>query len=326
MHGYEYICRISGQGAELKVTLLQSLCLGGLQMKEINGTNWMGETDALTPLSQLNIPGTHDCGTKYVEKYPEKYRCQSLSVQEQMMIGVRYFDIRCNAGSKDKTQYIKHSMIACKNEQGNLLTIDELIETGKKFLQDFPTETLIFQVRNEGRGSNDARICNHLGKYIVNGSLWSQNRIPCLGEVRGKIVLVRRFTAEKNEYRLSAENYGINLSSWDSECSVKKGLHTFVHVNERAWVQDRYDVGVDEKFGLLERAIAEMNDTEKKPSAGWSICLSSCMFPTPFKAAETINGKLLSGSSPLNVKKTGTFVVDFATEELIRKIYMTNYS
>lgn len=44
-------------------------------MKEINGTNWMGKADSLIPLSQLNIPGTHDCGTKYVEKNPEKYRC-----------------------------------------------------------------------------------------------------------------------------------------------------------------------------------------------------------------------------------------------------------
>ncbi len=44
-------------------------------MKEINGTNWMGKADSLIPLSQLNIQGTHDCGTKYVEKNPEKYRC-----------------------------------------------------------------------------------------------------------------------------------------------------------------------------------------------------------------------------------------------------------
>lgn len=60
-----------------------------------------------------------------------------------MKIGVRYFDIRCSAGDKDKTQYIKHSTVACKNEQGNLLTTDELIENGKKFLRVFPTETLI---------------------------------------------------------------------------------------------------------------------------------------------------------------------------------------
>lgn len=296
------------------------------KMNNINGTNWMGQVDNLIPLSQLNIPGTHDCGTKYVDKKPEKYQCQSLSVQEQMEIGVRYFDIRCADGGKDNVQYIKHSSAFCKNEQGNFLTVDELIKTGKTFLKNHPTETLIFQIKNEAGGGNDARLCNHLGQYIVNETLWSQNRIPCLQEVRGKIVLVRRFTAKDNKFHLPEEKYGINLSSWDSECSTKKDWNTFIHVDGKAWVQDRYSAGNDEKYDLLGRAIAEMNDSKKNPSAGWAICLSSCIKPTPSKAAQIINEKLLSSSSLLNQKKVGTFVVDFASEVLIRKIYMTNFS
>jgi len=292
-------------------------------MNDINGTNWMAHLTGHWELSRLSIPGTHDCGTKNVEN-PENMRCQSLSVEEQMNIGVRYFDIRCDVGSED-TQYIKHSSSFCKNDHDNLLTIDELIETGKTFLKKYPMETLIFQIKNEGNGFNDSRLCNCIGQYISNGSLWAQDRIPCLDEVRGKIVLVRRFTDKDNKYSLPREKLGINLSSWDSECFIKKGFNTFVHVNDKAWVQDRYDVNAHEKYGLLEQAIEEMNDPKKNPAEGWSICLSSCTKPTPHEAATEINQKLLAYNSILNVKKLGTFVVDFASEELIRKIYMANF-
>lgn len=293
-------------------------------MKDINGTNWMGKINSNKTLSQLNIPGTHDCGTKIVED-SGKYQCQSLSVQEQMNIGVRYFDIRCAADSEKTPQYIKHASKFCKNESGNNLTIDELIETGKTFLRKYPSETLIFQIKNEGGGSNDSRLCNYLGKYILDESLWSQDRIPCLHEVQGKIVLVRRFTVKENKFHLTEERFGINLSSWDSECLIKMFFNTFVHVNNKAWVQDRYPVYATEKYGLLKSAVSEMNNPEKNPASGWSICLSSCTKPTPRDTANSINEELLSSNSLLNQKKLGTFVVDFASESLIRKIYMANF-
>lgn len=208
-------------------------------MSDMNGTNWMGSLTGHRELSLLSIPGTHDCGTKNVEN-AKKLQCQSLSVEEQMNIGVRYFDIRCAAESKDTTQYIKHSSSFCKNDHGDLLTIDELIKIGKTFLKNHPTEALLFQIKNEGDGFNDSRLCNCIGRYISDGSLWAQDRIPCLDEVRGKIVLIRRFTDKENDYSLPRERLGINLSSWDSECFIKKDWNTFVHVNDKAWVQDRY--------------------------------------------------------------------------------------
>ena len=68
-----------------------------------------------------------------------------------------------------------------------------------------------------------------------------------------------------------------------------------------------------------------MNDEDKTPSKEWAICLSSCTNPTPREAADDINEKLLSAHSPLNKTKVGTFVVDFASEALISKIYNSNF-
>lgn len=298
-------------------------------MSNYGGENWMEGISGEKLLSEINIPGTHDSGTKNVEKgKKDKYQCQGLSISEQMKIGVRYFDIRCVA-RKDQgdKQYINHDKIPCLNECGKELTLDEIIIAGKNFLQKNKTETLIFQIKNEGGNSNDERICNYLGKYIHNNEFWSNTYIPKLKEVRGRIVLVRRFTYKKNKHQLPIERYGINLSSWDTDCGWGMFTNTFVHVNDNAWVQDRYLTGVNDKVELIIKAVAEMNNSDKKPSSRteWAICLSSCTMPTPLKASELINKKLLSEQSPINVKKIGTFIVDFATEALIRKIYMTNF-
>ncbi len=152
-----------------------------------------------------------------------------------------------------------------------------------------------------------------------------KNRNPNLKEVRGKIILVRRFTFKKNKFDFDEKKYGINLSSWDTECFGKMHTNTFVHVNENAWVQDRYLVGANNKYKLVEKAVAEMNNPAKKPSNEWAICLSSCIYPTPIETSNDINKKLLSDQSSINAKKIGTFIVDFASKELIRKIYMTNF-
>lgn len=57
-----------------------------------------------------------------------------------------------------------------------------------------------------------------------------------LKEVRGKIVLVRRFAFKENKFNLTEDKFGINLSSWDSECFWKMHTNTFVRVNDNAWV------------------------------------------------------------------------------------------
>ena len=291
------------------------------------GENWLINVSSDDLISDINIPGTHDCGTAYLkDDKKKKYQCQSLSVSDQMKIGVRYFDIRCNSKKEyGDTQYIYHDSVQCLNQLGNHIILEDLIHAGNVFLKNHPSETLIFQIKNEGDNGNDKKLCNYLGRYIKNGTIWAGTKIPTLKEVRGKIVLVRRFTVEKNNYHFTEDDFGINLSSWDTECFWKKDCNTFVHVNDNAWVQDRYLTGADSKLKLINKAVAEMNDEDKTPSKEWAICLSSCTNPTPREAADDINEKLLSAQSPLNKTKVGTFVVDFASEALISKIYNSNF-
>lgn len=299
-------------------------------MSIVSSTNWMKEIPNHTLIKDINIPGTHDSGTKYVKKDPKEYQCQRLSIAEQMQIGVRYFDIRCIAKDLDHSPEIVHGSIRCLDEYGNDLNLSRLVADAQTFLKNNPSETLIYQIKNEHFDLRlteewDKRLSYHINRYISQGVFWSQNRIPALGEVRGKIVLVRRFSHYKS-HNIEKEQCGIDLSSWDSECNLKRNFNTFVHIKNTAYVQDRFLIDYNEKYPLLKKAIAEMNTPGSPPNAQWAICLSSCTNPTPSDAASIINDKLFYDPSLLNVRKLGTFVVDFAAEALIKKIYMTNFT
>jgi len=73
-------------------------------------SNWINDIDGITDVSDLVIPGTHNSGT-----YPSKsrfYKCQNLSISEQLEIGVRYFDFRVKKKGND---YLIHNSIATYN-------------------------------------------------------------------------------------------------------------------------------------------------------------------------------------------------------------------
>lgn len=297
--------------------------------QDITAGSWMKFLDGEKTLSEINLPGTHDSGTKYVEDKEEKFCCQSFSVAEQMEIGVRYFDVRCDASSKEESPGIKHDKIWCLNSRrkNDHLHLDKLIQDAKSFLKSHPTETLIFQIKNETWNSGDKNLVYHIGNYIKDGTMWAQDRLPKLDEVRGNIVLVRRFTYSSNEHKLPEDEFGLNLSSWDSECAVKSRFHTFVRVDHKALVQDYYLTNSERKLKRLKEGLAEMNDINKRENhpSGWYINLSSCTDPNPHRAAEEVNQRLNQSHEFWDGRKLGMFIVDFADEDLISKIFCSNF-
>lgn len=302
-------------------------------MKNVNGCNWMGCIDGSKSIAQLNIPGTHNSGTQYVECNTEKYYCQNLSIEEQLKIGIRYLDIRCYIAGEMKIPQIRHSKFNClktKNGTGeeNCLTLEDVLQTAITFLEQNNTETILFQVKNED--GNDKKLVEYIAAYLIEKNqkniLWSEDRIPTLSEVRGKLVLVRRFTYSKNHYGVTEKSFGINLSSWDSECHamLKAASNTFVNVNNHAFVQDRYLIGGEDKYKLIIRAIDEANKTGSKPFSWWDISLTSCVYNDPKSAATAINKRLMEEPMIRKGNKLGTFVMDFVNKELVEKVYLTN--
>lgn len=296
-----------------------------MEQSKFNGLNWMGGLDGGLNIKQINIPGTHDCGTQYVSTNEKHFRCQNLSISDQLKIGVRFFDVRCWIKEKGKIPIIKHDKVNCLKSDGTLLTLEDVLESVRKFLNDNKTETVLLQIKNEN--GSDKQLVDYLAKKIkYNDFIWSKDEIPALREVRGKAVLIRRFTYSKNDYGITKKDFGINLSSWDTECHgwSKAKFNTYVDVDSNAYVQDRYSVGADSKYDLVIKAIEEANNPERPPINWWVINLTSCTDPTPFATADKINRRLKEEKLLRQGNKLGTFVMDFVDEALVRRVYETN--
>lgn len=102
------------------------LLLGSFSMAKADKftQHWMQYLPDDMQISQINMPGTHDSGTRYVE-YSDVAKCQSRSIPEQMDDGIRVFDIRCHYNSKHTgiKDYlylqITHENAKCYIDSGN---------------------------------------------------------------------------------------------------------------------------------------------------------------------------------------------------------------
>jgi len=222
--------------------------------------SWMSNLQNETPLSALSIPGTHNSPTCY--KALPSVRCQAVSVKDQLQNGVRFLDIRVqpqSPGNPSRDELILVHSAFPISLTGNKYLRD-LFTVVFSFLDENPTETVIISLKREGVGrSTDQQLSKILhDHYTVDPNRWyTDNRIPLLGEVRSKIVVIRRFGIDES---LRGHNEGrgwcIDGESWPDNC--EDGLCSSGEIR----VQDFYEVGEHENIrkkigfstGHLDRA------------------------------------------------------------------------
>lgn len=195
---------------------------------------WMSFIPGNKRLTDLTIPGTHDSGT-----YPAYYssfltKCQSLNFTQQLEAGIRFLDVRLDMrmlGPHDHTLWIWHG-VADMN-----INFKGVIEQCKKFLAENPMETIFMSIALEKKNPDAGEINefytdlvqHHLSAYP--GLFYTQHKIPSLSEVRGKVVLIRRFATGKHP------GIGLNLRDhWPGD-----GMQEFTNNAIRFYVQDKFD-------------------------------------------------------------------------------------
>jgi 1-phosphatidylinositol phosphodiesterase len=179
---------------------------------------WMQQLRDDILLSSLSIPGTHNSPTCHVA--PPSVRCQAVSPRRQLENGVRFFDVRVQPQYPDDPGrdelILVHSAFPI-SLRGNKYFRD-LMRDVDDFLNRNPSETLIMSLKREGTGkATDEQLSRILrDHYAQPESRWyTEPRVPTLGEVRGKIVLVRRFNLEdrlKGEH--NGRGWGIDGGGW----------------------------------------------------------------------------------------------------------------
>lgn len=142
-----------------------------------------------TSLAAMSIPGTHDSAAR-LEPIAGVAKTQELDFQEQLDAGVRFFDLRLR-NYKDQF-WLYHGGI----DQSQ--TLDDTLATMYAFLDAHPTETIIASVKEEVAAYEGTIAFEDLFRMYTSSDpdRWSfGTTVPALGDVRGKIVLLRRFDA-----------------------------------------------------------------------------------------------------------------------------------
>ncbi|MCW3468021.1 phosphatidylinositol-specific phospholipase C [Chitinophaga nivalis] len=169
-------------------------------------TGWMGQLADNTQISRLSIPGTHDSGARF-EPIGGTAKCQELTIAEQLNAGTRFLDIRC--------RHIGDAFAIHHGAVYQNMNFTDVLNACYSFLNEHPTETIVMSVKEEHTATNNTRSFEQtFDSYVQQQTAkwYLQAGIPNLGQVRGKIVLLRRFGAGNTPKGIDATNWADNTT------------------------------------------------------------------------------------------------------------------
>ena len=295
----------------------------------VDGPCWMSHVDGHKYLDELSIPGTHDSGTCSVDNDTEpqssQVKCQQDYIPTQLLEGIRYFDIRLGKGNDPG---ICHGDFYLFKKDGNYLHLSDVIGYFKTFLNENPSEALIMLASRGNDEATDESITTAFAKVMADNPdlFYTSSHVPTLGEVRGKIVLLRRFRLDGNS--VDGHTWGLNLTEWDDKIKAHSDSTTMCLVQDargfeaagetgdkepyctKVYAQDKYKLTGTDKLSWVDNALKEttgrtrnkvdvVDDDEAKVQVQercWSINYTSCTGLShggnPFTSARVVNEHL----------------------------------
>lgn len=295
----------------------------------VDGPCWMKYVDDNKLLDELSIPGTHDSGTCSVDNDTEpqssQVKCQQDYIPTQLLEGIRYFDIRLGKGNDPG---ICHGDFYLFKKDGYYLHLSDVIGYFKTFLSENPREALIILASRGNDEATDDSVTTAFAKVLDDNPklFYTSSRIPTLHEVRGKIVLLRRFRLAGNS--VSGHTWGLDLTEWDDKIKAHSDSATMCLVQDargfeaagetgdkepyctKVYAQDKYKLTGTDKLSWVDNALKEtsgrtrnkvdvVDDDGAKVQVQercWSINYTSCTGLShggnPFTSARVVNEHL----------------------------------
>ncbi|KAH7016714.1 PLC-like phosphodiesterase, partial [Ilyonectria destructans] len=118
--------------------------------------------------------------------------CQRDGIFRQMELGVRYIDLRVTSDLR-----MCHGLVLLWG------TLDNVLWEIRRFLHYHPSETALVSVKLDDGDSAD-KIAITVENWWKDNNWYHDNRWPTLGEVRGKLVLLKRFA----DHHKTPDGYG----------------------------------------------------------------------------------------------------------------------
>ena len=295
-----------------------------------------------------NIPGTHDSAAFNMNYFGSVFaKCQDLNIMEQLKEGTRIFDIRVtinqcffSCGINQPIEEYDLDLICCHgicdcyfiNDIGNKinLTFKDVLLDIKRFLEENPTETIIFNV-NSGRGNkfNNIKRANDIYEKIVGDISINYNKDLIIGDCRGKIININYKTNERDEegrtlYNIDEGGFGLeeihknfapdpnyHIFKVDGNLKIKE-VEKFMKTNEITFEEAEKDFEKNKAKYPFSYAISCTGEYEK-------------IIPLPKTQADIANQFILN----YNLKAGnyyGWINIDFLDKNIAKKIIDTNFS
>ncbi len=314
----------------------------------VSGAAWMSQVPDAATLGQMSLPGTHDTMTwAFLSTHPASpfAQTQDLSLQAQLNAGIRFLDVRL--GTKASFSLL-HGWTESPDDlevyHGSVDTgtdfVGDVLGVVKSFLAAHPSETVVMSVKNDyttrGLGapvlSTDQFDATFHAVWQNSNADWVKahgkplwyigDTIPSLGEVRGRIVLLRRFGAGSHDQHPP----GIDATAWPDNSATAFSLGNLViedHYSPANRATKERDVS-----GLVHQA----NRTDPAQDPKWYIAFTSAVTDIRLTPRQWALGAFgapgidawLAADLPAQ-GRLGTLVMDFPSPALIRQVFSTNF-
>ena len=339
-------------------------------IKQIDTNKWMSYLAGDESISKFSIPGTHGSGTFNNVYLNSNAQHQNHDFRTQLGDGIRFFDIRCHYFENafilhNDSIYSDHYFNEAQNINSNVfkktpknlrlmstyprknLQFNEVLDVCNNFLKDNPSECILMSIKQENdsetpeQSFEETFVKEYLNQY--KNLFYIEESIPILSEVRGKIILLRRFEATNMPLGIDLTDY-----PWDHHHNHK---FSCINANNITYhVQDMHnfglykrkmktvDSGLNDKFSQIKFQITKatqgnINDLYFNFTNGFmnpSRTEESFSIP-PKKVAKAINQRLndyLDKIYTCERTRIGIMAMDFYNNipDLIEKIIRINFN
>jgi len=300
----------------LVLVLVVFLCcvfsLSACSKVEINPSpesfSWMSKLDDSLLLSEIAIPGTHDSGATRSGFIYNWGHNQDLGIADQLAIGARFFDIRL--GVKKGKLEVYHSFLKQN------VSFDSVVSDCKAFLEKNPNEVVLMCIKRERSDSITELVHDKIDK---DSSLWyTQNAIPALGEVRGKIVLFRRFEDDK-EFGVNLQDGFVDNDTFDVDNGVKCHVQDYYKYDNKASKSKEWDA--------IQNCLTYQKSNNEYVinfTSGYYQLISFIPIPRIKETAEYVHPRFLDYAKEHKENIKGIILFDLVTEELTKAVYQVN--
>ena len=265
--------------------------------------DWMKEVNDNTLITELSIPGTHDSGATH-SIFDVAGKCQDTSINTQLKIGVRFFDLRLQL-VKDKFQIV-HSFV----DQN--LRFKNVMEDIYHFIKEYNTEFIIISIKEEASSKKstlgfEEALLKELKEFE---DIISYDDIPkTLKEARGKIYILSRYSNSS----IGKEAY----NGWQDS--------TTFTLNDM-YIQDNYcisDIEVKKQDIINTINYSKINTNELV--LNFTSCYLDNAFPPTYAGTAALHiNPWLENYLKKEQGNLGIVITDFITYELSEIIYMRN--